>query len=118
MESIKVYFNSDKVALGTIEDYYGDYYASEEIRIDPTRTPGGITGKTHSELLAIGTYQRAEDALDAESHFLPLNIRERHYNEARAALPASYVAALDAAYWDEKAYEDLEWAHREREEGL
>lgn len=118
METTKIYFNQEKVALGTIEDYYGDYYASEELALDPARVIGGIKGKTYSELQAISKYQRAEDALDAETHFLPLNIRERHYAEARAALSESYVKALDAAYWDKKRYEDAEWAYRERTEGL
>jgi hypothetical protein len=116
METIKIYFNQEKVALGTIENYYGDYYASEELALDPARVLGGIKGKTHSELQAIAKYQRAEAALDADTHFLPLNIRERHYNEAREALSESYRKALDSAYWDEKAYEDAEWAFRERTE--
>lgn len=118
METTKIYFSQEKVALGTIEDYYGDYYASEELTLDPAQVIGGIKGKTYSELQAISKYLRAENALDNDSHFLPLNIRERHYGEARAALSESYRKALDAAYWDEKAYEDAEWAYRERTEGF
>lgn len=43
----KVYFDADKVALGTVDNYYGDYYASETFTLDEGFD---VKGKTHQEI--------------------------------------------------------------------
>ena len=44
---IKLYFTQDQVCLGSVNDYYGDYYASEVVQLYPNQA---YKGRTLSEI--------------------------------------------------------------------
>ena len=49
-EYLKCYFNAERICIGTIDDFYGDYYANEYYRLPFTIDP---IGKRSSELEAL-----------------------------------------------------------------
>jgi hypothetical protein len=61
----KVYFNAEGLALGTSEDYFGDYYANEKVRLPPGCNP---VGRTLAQLWAEAreiSWARCRAALEA-----------------------------------------------------
>ncbi|GAG38561.1 unnamed protein product [marine sediment metagenome] len=51
----KVYFDDDGIALGTSEDYYGEYFAAEMMMLPNEVDP---ENKTYEELLALSNNYR------------------------------------------------------------
>ena len=64
MKDIKCYFDSDHKCLGTIDNFYGDYYANEYLTLPEGFDP---IGKHYSELLQVEAVEhsaRSDKILD------------------------------------------------------
>ena len=102
----KVYFNIDRVALGTSEGpeaYYGEYWASEEYEIAEGISVTGMTAENLAALHRIARVNRPElremiETAHADSR------REKEQYEQGLMTPAEFAKAK-ARIWAQVSYD-------------
>jgi hypothetical protein len=93
-ENLKCYFDKDLVCIGTIDDFYGDYYVNEYYKLPFTVNP---IGKSARELGAIQhEFNMARIAFDFKQEEEKAYIKdcEEHTNWQEAQIRVNYHSIL------------------------
>ena len=84
-EYLKCYFNAEHICIGTIDDFYGDYFANEYYRLPFTINPVGMC--------RCGL-ERAVDEFNKEEEEKDIRADEEHTAWQEAQIRANYPNIL------------------------
>ena len=91
-ENLKCYFNVERICIGTIDDFYGDYFANEYYRLPFTIDP---IGKRSSELERVEhEFNMERMAFGFKEEEADIRANEQHTAWQEAQIRAKYPNIL------------------------